>query len=461
MLSRSRLVTLAARAKRLEAIDLALRYNPVARRRALGAVRAFAAADLAGRRSLAEAFTAQSLAAARQTPYGREFGRHLQDWPILRKERLRDHPADFARRGLLRVPAATGGTAGLPIHLVRSATSIAAEQVFLDRLIPAPGLTWRRARVASLRADFVKSTADRSPPYGYATHRDRRLVLSSPHLSAETLPWYLETLAAFRPDILWMYPTMAANLLRLLATTGTNLRVPLVMTSSERLDPVIHRAIGHEFGAAVIDYYGLAERTCLASSTGPGRYLFEPAYGRVELIPSDADEVLDGHRHVAIVATGYWNDAMPLIRYDTGDYAMVSAGAGRHELEAVALGLLPFHGVAGRSSDFIYGSGGTRICGLNHLPREVRNLLQVQIVQERLGSALVRALVRPGFGPADLARLEVNARAKLPPGIDLRIDIVGRLETTAQGKTPYVIRRVPAPAAQGAAPGPVWREAAE
>lgn len=311
--------------------------------------------------------------------------------------------------------------------------------------MPSPGLNWARARIVSLRGDVVKSLADRSPPYGYTTHRGRRLVLSSPHLSAETLPWYLDAIVAFNPDLLWIWPTMAANLLRALALTGKRLRIPAVLTSSERLDPAVHLAITREFGARVIDYYGQAERSCLASSTDTGRYYFNPAYGRVELMPSDEDEISDGKRNVAIVSTGYWNEAMPLVRYDTGDQATVPANADRRQLDTIALGLEPFFGIAGRRGEFVYGVDGTQICGLNQLPREVGNLLQLQVVQDQIGRITIRVLAGPSFGLRDRLMLERNARSKIPEDTALQIEMVDRLETTAQGKAPFIIRRAGAP----------------
>lgn len=461
VLSRPRLVVLAARAKKLGAVDLALRYNPVVRHRVTRSIGAFADADRAGRHSLAEALTASVLAAARHTAYGRDFGPRLQDWPVLRKEQVRDCPADFVRGGLARIPAATSGSTGMPLQLVRSATCVAAEQVFLDRIVPVPGLTWARARVAVLRADTVKDPADQSPPFGRVTHRGCRLVLSSPHFSPETLSWYLDALADFRPDILWMTPTTGSNLLHLLATTGRRLQIPLVITSSESPPPGFRANIKLDLGACLVDYYGLSERTCFAASAVEDQYFFEPAYGRVELMPSDEDDTTDGQRHVAIVATGYWNSAMPLVRYDTGDRAMVPVSADRHELEAIALGLRPFRGIAERSSNFIYRTNGLRFSALNLLPRDVDNLLRMQAVQQRIGSVLLRVLVRPGFGPNDRAKLEANARAALPPDIDFHIEIADRLETTEQGKTPFVIRQSAEIATEAAAlsplpPGPAY-----
>jgi phenylacetate-CoA ligase len=267
-------------------------------------------------------------------------------------------------------------------------------------------------------------------------------VLSSPHLSAATLPWYLDALERFRPDILWVYPTMGASLVRLTEAAGAALRIPVVLASSERLDPRVRAAMETNWGAAVVDYYGLAERVAFSASAVADRHLFDPSYGRVELLEVRDGAVENGHREVAIVATGYWNAALPLVRYDTGDRALVPADATDSDLDEIALGLRPFAGIAGRGDDFIYAPDGRRLSGMNHLPREVANLLQMQIVQREHDGIDIHALVRAGFGPADIARIEANARAKIPPSMTVRIAVVDRLAQTPSGKTPFVIHRI-------------------
>jgi phenylacetate-CoA ligase len=85
------------------------------------------------------------------------------------------------------------------------------------------------------------------------------------------------------------------------------------------------------------------------------------AYGRVELLPSADDPILGGRRYVRIISTGFWNSAMPLIRYDTGDRAIVPAEANERDLEAISLGLLPFFGISGRDDDYILAPTGLKI----------------------------------------------------------------------------------------------------
>ncbi|MBV9654472.1 MAG: AMP-binding protein, partial [Acetobacteraceae bacterium] len=285
----------------------------------------------------------------------------------------------------------------------------------------------------------VKSLDDWAPPFGIETHRGQKLVFSTPHLAPETLSWFFDKLEAFRPELMWIWPTAAATLLQL-NRRGRRLRMPLVVSSSEQLMPELRREIAEAWGARVIDYYGQAERSCFAASWRQDEYWFQPAYGRVELRPTATDEIVDGHRHVPIVGTGFWNSAMPLVRYDTGDCALVPADCSEGEMEEIALGLRPFSGVAGRREDYILSQAGHRIPGLNQLPREINHLLQMQIVQRRPDCIVIRALVRPGFDAGDRERLMANARAKIPPTITIEIETTDRLESSAQGKTPFIIR---------------------
>jgi phenylacetate-coenzyme A ligase PaaK-like adenylate-forming protein len=443
MTYRTFLVTAAARVKRQGVADLALRYNPITRLRVSRTIEAFRRADLAGRRALSERLTARTIAAARRCNYGREFGNRYEDWPLLRNNVLRDSPSTLARGKVLAIPAATGGTTGTPIRLERSVASVAAEQTFLDRLLGPDGPRWGTARIAILRGDNVKDAADTAPPFGVETNFGRRLLLSGLHLTKENSSWYFDALRRFRPQILLAYPNQAINLLRLLEQAGQRIRFDAIVTSSERLAPELRTALERDLGVCVHDFYGQAERVCFAASSIAETYYFDPAYGRVELLPAEWYDAREGRRAASIIGTTFWNDAMPLVRYDTGDLAIVPAAAGPAELEQIALGLRPFLGIAGRTDEFVLTPDGLRICALNQIVREVDNLLQVQIIQETSGFVLVRALTRPGFGTGDHARLLSNIRAKMPTSLACRLELVDRLYTTPAGKTPFVIRHSP------------------
>jgi len=189
----------------------------------------------------------------------------------------------------------------------------------------------------------------------------------------------------------------------------------------------------------VIDYYGLAERVALAFSVAPGEYRFDPVYGTVELLPVEAPAPA-GLSVAEIVASGHWNDAMPLVRYRTGDRIVYPASYDAAALADVATGARPFRGVLGRTGDVLISPRGEVLVGIDHLPREVENLLRLQVIQQQADAVEVRVLPAPGWGPADRAQLEHNLRAKLPDDMTVRIVETTTLRRSAAGKTPFVIR---------------------
>ena len=193
-------------------------------------------------------------------------------------------------------------------------------------------------------------------------------------------------------------------------------------------------------GVPVHDFYGQSERVCFASSSGAETYWFNPAYGRVEFAPARGYDSGPGRRAVSIIGTTFWNDAMPLVRYDTGDFAIVPDSAGPDELEEIALGLRPFLGIAGRSDEFVVTPDGLRVTSVDQIAKDVDNILRTQIIQELSGEVIVRVLAGPRFNEADHRAILKNIATKMPPSLPCRVEIAERLTMTRAGKTPFVIR---------------------
>lgn len=433
---------LAASAKRSGFADRIARYHPIYYRRASDAIAEFESADKDERQRLSDQFLLRTLGWARQTAYGRRQTDDLANWPILTKDLVRDHTSDFRNSRASRALGSTGGSTGIPLRVYRSWENIAAEQAFVDRLLKRAGLTFCNTRLAVLRADEVKDPADLGPPFGITTHGGRRLVLSNSHLSRDTVEWFVGALKSHKADLFWVYPSMLANLLRLMDEASLEWEVPVVLASSETLDASLAALAGARLGAHVVDYYGQGERVCSAYSVRAGEYWFCPASGRVELVPSDsaqASRTTDATYQ--IVATGYWNKAMPLVRYFTGDEIIVANETSEADLADIALGLRPFRGILGRSNEYIVGRQGAKIGGLNHLPREVEHVYRMQVVQESVDAVVIKVLGTAQFSSSDRDQIVQNAEKLMPPYMSVRVVCVEELETLSNGKTPFIVRR--------------------
>jgi Coenzyme F390 synthetase len=295
----------------------------------------------------------------------------------------------------------------------------------------------RTARIAVLRADSVKQASDDGPPFWTYAVGGRRLVLSSAHLSESTLPSFLSELRKFRPDILWVHPTMLEVFCRLLARSGEPLRVTGVLCGSEMLAPEVWKLARELLGCAIVDYYGLAERVAFAYATSPGEHFFFPGYAAIELLPHASD---GNESWYEIVGTTLWNKAMPLVRYSTGDLIRTTTRCSERELEEIAYGIRPFSAIAGRSQDVLLSPNGRAVTpGVSHIAHGVEHVLRLQIVQHAADRIALRVLAGPRFSQADADRLLRNAQKKAPPPARIDIEIVDSLERTAAGKTPLVI----------------------
>lgn len=434
------MINLSSIAKTSAWLNDLIRRNPLVYRRFLR-IYAIAAkmSDDELRRWNAERLRAV-LSRASRTPYGRSIADplDLHSWPILEKSVVRQAPERFERGShLFAVSATTGGTTGIPLKLSRSFSSLVGEQAALDFLFRKAGVDPRRCRLAVLRGDSFKDPNDMTTPYWKYVGAGRRLLLSAFHMTPATVGAYAEELIRFSPQALMAYPSAIESLCALLDQQDLKLFIPLVITSSEMLSPATWDLVTTVMGARVIDRYGQAERVAFAYGESPSAYFFLPGYGHVELFPL-ANVEQPGL--FELIATPFWNSRMPLVRYRTGDLVRVGPDASSHTLDQIVLGRAPFGGIHGRQSDYVVAPDGRRILAMNHLPREVENVIQIQIVQE--SRERIRILVVPAerYSDRDARVLLKNAAAKLPATMSITIETVEALHRTSNGKVPFIVR---------------------
>jgi phenylacetate-CoA ligase len=434
------LFTLVQRAKRSDWVERLARSAFGGHDAARRAIDDMARADEAARVALQAGLLQRVLERARCTRHGRGRTLELSQWPVTTKGQLRERPQDFVVGARwLRIPAATSGTTGQPLRVWRGLGSVRAEQVFLDHLASCAGLRFERARLAVLRGNAPKGSGPFEMPVAERVG-GRRLWLSPSRLSAATLDEYLAELRAFAPEMLWVYPTGGDRLASLCIDHGQRLPVKLVMSSSEMLSDAAMQRMQQAFCAPVVDYYGQAERVCMAVRREVGACWFEPAYGHVELRPAVLEGAAAGTAHACVVATGFWNDAMPLVRYDTGDLIEYDTAYGPRELERVALGLLPFTRVVGREPGFLLTPDGAHIQGLTAIVGNASRVRNAQFVQAADYSVEIRVVPESGFSSRDEAALIERARQRIPSSVAVRVRTVDSLQTASSGKVPFVWR---------------------
>jgi len=109
----------------------------------------------------------------------------------------------------------------------------------------------------------------------------------------------------------------------------------VILCASENLYPAQRALLESVFSCRVHSFYGHGEAACLAGNTeASNQYHVCSEYGYTELLAEDGEVLpLAPGTRGEIVATGFNNDAMPFIRYATGDIGIAGAdeaGSQRH-----------------------------------------------------------------------------------------------------------------------------------
>jgi phenylacetate-coenzyme A ligase PaaK-like adenylate-forming protein len=246
-------------------------------------------------------------------------------------------------------------------------------------------------------------------------------------------------LADLRPDILTCTPSYAVRLGEAAREAGIELTLKAGLFGSEPWSEELRGTIEDLLGLAALDIYGLSEvigpgvaTECLARD---GLHVNEDHF-IVEALDSDGVPVPDGVAGELVFSTP--RQAMPLLRYRTGDIASLS-----HAPCACGRTLVRMSKVLGRSDDMLV------IRGVNVYPREIEAVLlrfaspHYQVVVDRR-AAMARLIVaceeaERGLASALSSELGLSCDVRvLPAGTIPRVEIgkAVRVVTWTSGAPP-------------------------
>lgn len=377
------------------------------------------------------------------TPHIKEFEASLHGLkvlPLINKQRIQENVKKFLGPwNRLSVPSSTGGSTGVPLSLYRSFPSIVIEQAAIDSAYKENGVEPLNSKIVVLRGDTVKDANEFEAPYWKYNANGRILKLSSHHMNADTICHYLDELESFNPDVIYAYPSAIEFFAHLVAQSEREFNVPLVVTSSEVFTSQSRNKVSGILGCVTCDYYGQAERISFAYSNKVDEYYFLPGYSYVELEYKYSEDDQD---YYEVIGTSFWNNAMSLQRYCTGDLAILPKDLSSIEVEQICYGMKPFNGILGRTSEYLLTPEGQQLIGINQIPKFVNSVVQMQFVQNSLDQVDIYVVPDNNYDSENEAEIIKNARKKIPSSVTISVIVTDTLEKTKSHKTPLVIRRI-------------------
>ncbi|MEX2162796.1 MAG: hypothetical protein WD823_00950 [Sulfuricaulis sp.] len=335
--------------------------------------------------------------------------------PVLTKQDIVANPSAFVAVsiGRPRFRVSTSGTTGTPLTLYQDQEAIIREHAFVWRHLLWAGLQ-RGQRRAWFRGDMIAPVQKTEPPFWRMNRPANMLMLSSYHLSEANAEGYIRALESFDPVVIQAYPSSISFLARameMLSRCYEGRSLKGIVTSSETLTTEQRTIVESKFRCRVFDQYGSTEKIVLIGTCEAGTRHMELDYGFGEYLDCD-----DGS--CELVGTGFYNSVTPLIRYRIGDRIVLK---NRSERCTCGRNMPIVERVEGRLDDYVITPDGRQVGRLDHIFKDVWNVVEAQIRQDRVGEVTILVVPAEKFGKPDQDRIIHNTRERL--GADTRISV--------------------------------------
>lgn len=243
-------------------------------------------------------------------------------------------------------------------------------------------------------------------------------------------------LAQQRPACLVGYASALLTYARLAGELGLP-PPPLrkLIATAETCSPADAAEITAYFGAPVMQRYGAREVGDIAHQCEQGRWHQHCDHVLLEVRRDDGSIAREGEG--SLLVTCLSNAVMPLIRYEIGDRADLTAQAC-----ACGRGLPTFTALLGRMSDYIELAGGGRLSSLvfNHHLRAAP-IRQFQLELLAPGRVRLNVVPLPDFSEAALQPLRTYLATHVGEALQVELQLVADIALSPSGKLRQVVPR--------------------
>lgn len=363
----------------------------------------------------------------------------LSVFPVVSKKKIAASPEQFHNQrfeGEKRVSVHTSGSYGVPLTFLLTASKKKrqqAEVVYYGR----------------------KCGFDIGSRHGYfrsvCTKSDLKLWLQnetffgSKRLNEEFISTSIKSLNQKRPGYLIGFPSAIAYLASQCTALGyrpADFKLKGVITQSENLTRYHREVIGRAFNCPVHNRYSTEELGVLGCEYehGEGFELNTRNY-IIEVLALDSDTNVGVGEIGRIVVTDLYSNAMPLVRYETGDLGVVGSFLDRERGWVASLQAL-----SGRMMQLIYDTTGSALYPLyfDNIMDTYSCFSHYQLIQQDATSYSVNLVCNDSFERSGFSEEHFISILRNWLGTDasVAIQFVDDIEMLPSGKRPFIINKL-------------------
>ena len=367
------------------------------------------------------------------------------DFPIISKETINSSPERFLNSRFLgqAIKSNTGGSSGAPFGFyIDKGISRPKEAAHFDWYWGKYGFN-PGDKVLMIRGKPLRKNAD----YEYYAIGNK-LVVSCYNLNQNSISKIYKQVHKFKPKFIHAYPSSLLSFTKelqlYLKSTKADFNVQAIFLGSEYLFEDDEKYFKNFYQSRIVTWYGHSE--CLihgARCELSGDYHFYPFYGFVELVDENDQRIKEPGIEGRIIATGFDNKVMPLIRYDTGDIGVLSP---RKECSCGFKGV-SLSKIIGRGKDYIVLKDNTSVSltalifGQHH--EEFGMIKEMQIIQNEPGGIYLNIVPLKGISKDDIESLKNRLINSVKTNsLVVQIQVVERIEKAIRGKHKLLIQNI-------------------
>lgn len=362
----------------------------------------------------------------------------LKKLPILEKEEVRKYSDEISckRKFKKTYNVKTSGSTGKPMTFSITDRLFQENQAVQQLLYYWNGLN-EKSKMAKCAGQPVAPIDQKKPPYWVTDYYNNNLYLSSYHLSERNLKYYIKKLESFNPDVLEGYPSSIYLLALANKKYQGRVNPRFIRTGSETLLDYQRQAIENSFDCKVHNFYGSGENCVKAIECPKGKMHLQMLYGYTEILNHKNESVKPGEIG-RIIATGFSNSAFPLIRYNTGDLAILSD----NQVCDCRRGGIILNTIVGRDDDYILTPDNKYIRRLGHIFHDINGIINVQLIQENVGEIVMKIAKDDNYTGMSEKIILKKTKERLGDEIEISFQYVDEIPKEKNGKYKFIISNI-------------------
>ena len=325
----------------------------------------------------------------------------------------------------------TSGSSGHPFKFAKDKYSHAMTWALIKERRNKLGLTIEDKQARFYGMPFEKSARLVEKTKDFLSNRVRFSVFD---MSDEMLESFLNNFRKIKFDYIYGYTNSIVLFAKYLISKSVLLKdvcptLKLCICTSENCTDEDKIIIKKAFGIDTVNEYGTSEVDIIAIDDFNGKWKLSEENIFIEILDDDGNRLTKGGEG-RILLTSLYNKAMPFIRYEIGDKAIIEPGEGKIVLKKLI----------GGSNDTILLPRGRKSPGITFyfLTRDVlesSGILREFIIKQTATDKFIFEVVSDEEIPENIKQIIQNKiDTYLEPGLSFEINRVEKIERTKAGK---------------------------